>query len=489
MVERSPNIFILTVDSLQADAYSELMSGVTSTVRGVDFTNAFATASNTGSSMPTLAAGVFCDQVANGTPNLKLGESSEDDGLTTVAEALSTAGYDCSLWCDNVIFGSERNYDRGFSDGRTGEPNWKKQAQKLVQKTGSDPLFNACRWAYFNVLRPVENIFPSDGKYYTPAEAYHRSVLQSLREDSGQQVHWIHYMDVHHPFEPPAEYLKTRSLNTDRRPSELAGLSSKAIIENKGEGISEDDIEDIKQAYLAACEYLRDEIVKFVETLLDGEHYVPGYDLFLLTADHGEGFNRDLHGMLGHTPSPAFWDDLVKVPLVISHPDWDPETVDFQVSQIDVMPTLLRAIDIPVPASMEGISASRPSELHRDKVYFTATGPYRTYHGVRSESGHKLFTDRISEEESIEMTGMDEEQDHERVLLTQVKDDTESIRFERKLNTTSKPSDPDKCERWLDLRNSLREERETIATRRFDAMLSAETKEQLRELGYVDNIR
>lgn len=463
------------------------MSDVTAAIGGQEFTNAFATASNTGSSMPALAAGVFCDRVANGTPNLKL--KPEGDTLTTVAEALSSAEYECSLWSDNSIFSARRNYDRGFEARTTGTENWKKRAQKLVQRAGSDRLFNLCRWGYFNLLRPFETFLPSEENYYPSAETYHQSVLRALQESTGGQLHWIHYMDVHHPFEPPAEYLDSRSLHTDRSSSALAELSSKTIIENRGAGTTDADIEDIEQAYRAACEYLRDELVDFIETLRDREQYIPGHDLLVLTADHGEGFNREQHGMLGHTPTPAFWDDLVHVPLVIGHPEWGRGSVTAQVSQIDIVPTVLRAVDVPVPDSVAGYAPTTPDDLHREHVYFTATGPYRTYHGVRSETGWKLFADRISTADAVEMTGMDESQDHERVLLTRVGDAGESLRFERELADNTLPSETEDRSQWLELRNLLRDARGDIATRRFDETLSAETEEQLRQLGYVDNIR
>lgn len=489
MTERAPNVFVLTVDSLRADVYDEFMDDFASAVRGVEFTNAFATASNTGSSMPTLAAGVFCDRVANGTPNLDLGEQRDADGLTTLAEALTDRGYDCWLWSDNVIFGSSRNYNRGFEGGRTGVPSWKKRAQRIIQRTGSDRVFNACRWAYFHLLSPVENALPTVGNYNVAAGTYHRSVLDALERASGGQMHWIHYMDVHHPFEPPAEYLSSYSLNTERSPSKLAELSSKAIIKNSGGETTDADIEDIERAYLAACEHLRDQLLDFVETLVDRDHYIPGHDVFVLTADHGEGFDRDLHGILGHTPTPAFWDDIVRVPLLIGHPDWEPGTVDCQVSLIDLAPTILRAVGAPVPASFEGVGASRPANLCREHVFFTATGPYRTYHGLRNESGWKLFADRISDTEAIELTGTDADQYHERVVLTEVDDRDETVRFERPLDGRTRPSDGDARENWRELHDLVREREDRIATRRFDTSMTAETAEQLRQMGYVDNIR
>ncbi|WP_247004853.1 sulfatase-like hydrolase/transferase [Halosolutus gelatinilyticus] len=490
MPDRSPNVFVLTVDSLRADAYEAWMDKLAATIQGVEFRNAFATASNTGSSMPALAAGVYCDRVANATPNLKLGESRDDDGLTTLAEALSDAGYECSLWSDNVIFGAERNYDRGFGGGRTGTPNWKNRAQTLVQRTGSDRLFDACRWAYFNVLGRIESAVASDANYYVSAETHHRSVLDALEDTSGGQMHWIHYMDVHHPFEPPAEYLADRPLHADRRPEELADLSSAAIVRNRGAGTSDEDVEDVEQAYLAACEYLRDRIASFVETLIERDHYVPGHDVLVFTADHGEGFDRELHGMLGHTPTPAFWDDLVRVPLIVGHPAWDAAAVEYQVSQIDLIPTVLRALDVPVPDSAEGTAAERPSDLRRERIFFTATGPYRTYHGVRSRSGRKLFADRISDSDSVELTGDDgDELDRERVLLTRVEDGEETIEFERDLDARTKPSNAADRKHWRELHRRLCDARGEVATRRFDAMLTDETVAQLEQLGYVDNIR
>lgn len=487
MTERQANVFILTIDSLRADAYNELMSDVTAAVDGVNFTNAFATASNTGSSMPTLAAGVYCDRIANGTPNLDLGPPNGD--FTTFAEVLSNGGFDCKLWSDNVIFGTERDYDRGFGGGRTGVPTWKKRAQKRIQRLGSDRIFNTCRWLYFTILSPIVQALPTDGNYNLNASDHHQSTLENLEETTGGQMHWIHYMDVHHPFEPPAEYLEDRPLNTHRSPTKLAELSSKAIIQNRGSGVTDEDIEDIEQTYIAACEYLRDELLSFIEQLTERGHFVPGHDLLVLTSDHGEGFDRDLHGMLGHTPTPSFWDDLVHVPLVISHPKWDPKTVDCQVSQIDLLPTALAALDVPAPNSAVGRAATEPDDLCRDHVYFTATGPYRSYHGVRSQSGWKLFSDRISNSDSVELTGSDDNMDHERVLLTLVEDGNETIRFERDLDADELPSNRRDREQWLDLQRQLSEERGPVATRRFDATLTDETVEQLKQLGYVDNIR
>lgn len=489
MIDRSPNVFILSVDSLRADAFHELMADFPALVEGVVFEDAVATANATGSSMPTLTAGVYADRIASGTPNLKLGEPGGVDDVTTMAEVLTPAGYDCWLWSANTIFGTARQYDRGFTGGQAGEVTWKKRVQELVQRRGSTRLFNLGRWVYFNVFESIKDLLTSDGTYYPSARKYHRSVLQTLARESGGQMHWIHYMDVHHPFDPPAEYLQSRAFNTDRNRARLAELSSKAIIGNRGAEITDEDIEDIKQAYLACVEHLRDELTAFVETLLDRGHFVPGHDVLVFTADHGEGFDRERHGMLGHTPTPAFWEDLVRVPLVVSHPDWEPDTVTRQVSHIDLMPTVLEAAGAGVPDAVDGRAAERPGEMCRNYTYFTATGPYRTYHGIRGESGWKLFSDRINEIDSVELTGTDEANDYERVLLTETGSPRESVRFECELDEEGRPSGDPNREQWTRLYRRLIDSRGCVATRRFDAPITEDVEKQLRQLGYVDDIR
>jgi arylsulfatase A-like enzyme len=108
------------------------MGDVPGLIDGVAFTNAVSTANATGSSMPSLVGGIYSETVHAATRTLKFGESSAEDGFTTMAEALSAIGYDCRLWSSNHIVGSKRHYDRGFADGNAGEPSYKKFAQRFL---------------------------------------------------------------------------------------------------------------------------------------------------------------------------------------------------------------------------------------------------------------------------------------------------------------------------------------------------------------------
>ena len=72
--------------------------------------------------------------------------------------------------------------------------------------------------------------------------------------------------------------------------------------------------------------------------------------IIVLGADHGEEF--DEHG--GRYHGSTLYDEQLHIPLIISIPGVTPHVVDGPVQLIDVTPTVLNLLDIPVPARMRG---------------------------------------------------------------------------------------------------------------------------------------
>jgi arylsulfatase A-like enzyme len=72
--------------------------------------------------------------------------------------------------------------------------------------------------------------------------------------------------------------------------------------------------------------------------------------IVILAADHGEEF--DEHG--GRYHGSSLYEEQIRIPLIISIPGAAPHVVDGQVELIDVTPTVLNLLDIPVPARMRG---------------------------------------------------------------------------------------------------------------------------------------
>ena len=98
--------------------------------------------------------------------------------------------------------------------------------------------------------------------------------------------------------------------------------------------------------------------------------------LVVLTADHGEElFER---GALGHGQS--LYDEQLHVPLVVRFPAANPRgRITAQVRTIDVMPTVLGALGVPVPAGVEGASLLALSAGGRRRADGVALAEYTLY--------------------------------------------------------------------------------------------------------------
>lgn len=472
------NVFLLSADSLRADVLPDRTAALAEKVGGVDFTTACATANATAHSMPALTAGLYRDSI----------EEQFGEHVVTLAQRLMESGYDCSLWADNKIIGPERGYDRGFPErsSRNGNGSLAQTGRDYFTELGSERFFEWAQWLYFNLVKPVEERVTSSKGYYMPAEEHNADVLEYLSGAVGKQFHWVHYMDTHHPFEPPDEYMTSRELNTPRNRHQLSGLSSRAIISNKGKGVTDEDIEDIRQAYLASAEYWYDAVSGFVDELVARGHYDPDRDVMVITSDHGETFDVGKHEMLGHTPTPAFWEELVRVPLVINVPGWSRTTVDGLVSLVDVVPTVAWHATGTTLESADGRVAESPEDMVRERVYFGAKGPDLLHRGVRRDDGWKLFSDRIRTTDVNEFTTDESAHNENRIVLSRAVDGTDSVEFVRPLESSDRP-DGRLAEVWDELMGDLERERGPI-TSQHDEELSEEVREQLKELGYVDDI-
>lgn len=470
------NVFLLVADAFRADVFHEFSHTLPAFVHGVNYTNAVATASATAHSFPALLMGVYMDKTGYGLPAHE---------YRTLAETLTEAGFSCGLWSDNHLIGPEYNYDRGFDGRISDDENWKKRMQLLVQQVPSERFFDFAKDAYFSLLRPVLNTVSSDSTYYKDADSINDSILAWLdRSDAEQKFVCAHYMDTHQPFEPPEEYLRDESFTQSRTRNELSKLSSELIISNQGAGFSEEDLQDVWTAYVASCKFWLDATAGFLRTLRERGHYDPERDLLVITADHGEGFDPEKLEMVGHTPTPSFWDDVVRVPLVISDPNWPEQTVSGQVSLIDLLPTILDRTHTAVPEHVDGNPARDPTDLTRPYTYFTAKGPERYYHGIRGAES-KLFADRINRTAGSDQMSS-RENDVSREVFTNLSFGDETVLFTREVDSEETPTE--QYEQFKELRSTLeRNHRPALVTDAGESV-SEEVEEHLKDLGYVDDV-
>jgi arylsulfatase A-like enzyme len=304
-----------------------------------------------------------------------LGLAPDEVSLATV---LKQAGYaTASFSAANPYISSQFGYQQGFDtfqDFLVDEParriDEKAAADKVSPKQGS--------WAS-QVNRKLQAMRPSLGPLgvvydelyfrYCQRITPHASSLDALRRFPAADVivdHasiwlasigdapfflWLHLMDPHGPYYPKdgamslmgqpaviasrARYLNAYWNRSDLGPSRLAG--------RRGEVVA---------LYDAGIRWVDVQIARLVETMRVSQRWENC--IFALTADHGEEFLD--HGGRFHPPS-RLMEELIHVPLLLRAPGCPKaEVAKSPFSLLDLAPTLLGAVQLPVPSEFQGRS-------------------------------------------------------------------------------------------------------------------------------------
>jgi arylsulfatase A-like enzyme/HEAT repeat protein len=169
-------------------------------------------------------------------------------------------------------------------------------SQKLKYYAETNFDFEYVKFEYIDANKRVNQVF----NYYDDVEP-RRSFV------------WIHFFEPHEPYEKHEDFPFGGS-DIDRYDSEIA--------------------------YTDAA----------VGRLIKAARKRRPNTVIVLAADHGEEF--DEHG--GRYHGSTLYDEQLRVPLIISIPGIAPHTIDGPVEMLDIAPTLLNLLDIPVPVRMRG---------------------------------------------------------------------------------------------------------------------------------------
>tara|TARA_B100000315_G_scaffold251419_1_gene286193 strand:- start:77 stop:1129 length:1053 start_codon:yes stop_codon:yes gene_type:complete len=90
--------------------------------------------------------------------------------------------------------------------------------------------------------------------------------------------------------------------------------------------------------------------------------------IIVFFTEHGDLFGEHGRFMRGGSLRGSFYDDVMHVPLVIKHPHLQPKRIKHLVSVLDLAPTLLSWLDLPIPKEFEGMNLFEPR-----KSVFAAT--------------------------------------------------------------------------------------------------------------------
>ena len=162
---------------------------------------------------------------------------------------------------------------------------------------------------------------------------------------------FLHNYEVHHPYEPAQEYRDLLGVHYD---GDLGPDITKELLQDIRAGDVDFDQEDLDYViglYDAEIRSMDDGFAQLVEYLKYRELY--DRTLIVFTSDHGEEFNE--HGVVGWH-SHTLYDELLRVPMIVKYPGngWGGTVIDDQVRGIDVAPTILGFLELPIPKEFVG---------------------------------------------------------------------------------------------------------------------------------------
>ncbi len=354
--EEKPNVVFIILDTLRADfcsAYggpceTPAMEAVAE--RGTLFERAYSLAPWTAPSVPALMTSTYPPGLTPGiprdsaapwpaelrlTPGLSSEEARKDwrsevwqycvrDKDTALAQVFKESGYASAVFLANPVLRHLKDVMRGCEIRRFFHPI-PKQPWGMLRCLPflHDTLAIRTPWL-------VEEHFADTTKDVT------QCALGYLRRRHGQPFFlWLHYMDPHNPYDPPARYRKKESPwpafspPINQKPADKQGEWQKPL-----EDYDPELRPHVRALYEAEVEYV-DSAVGRVLAELD-RFGLTDCTYVCVTSDHGEELWD--HGGWGHGQS--LYEEMVHVPLVIAGPGIERRTVETPVSAIDLAPTL-----------------------------------------------------------------------------------------------------------------------------------------------------
>lgn len=309
MTERL-NVILLSIDALRADhlGYHGYYRNTTSFLdqladQTICFKTAISASSHTREAVPALLSGEYPDIfAANGYRHT----------TETAADRLSTNGYRTAGFHSNPYVSRAYGFDSGFD-------------------TFDDDLHLGSNRYIALIQRAIDKYLLNKGEYHARAETINQRSLEWLdTTDTKPFFLWNHYMDPHGPYNPPDEYtFAEKELSNN----EAHDLYQKII--NRPDEVTDEQRELLIDSYDGEIRYLDGQLKKFFQDLEKRE--LVESSLIIVTADHGDAFGE--HGYYTH---PRYLhESLIHVPLLISMPELGAHEVDYPVSTLDIVPTIL----------------------------------------------------------------------------------------------------------------------------------------------------
>jgi len=176
---------------------------------------------------------------------------------------------------------------------------------------------------------------------------------------------WLDFFDPHEPWDPPSIYDSDLKCPYD---PDYKGKEIILPVPTHVEGAyTEEELHHIRMLF-AEKTTMTD---KWVGVLLNRMKELGLYDntLIIWLSDHGEplGYREHGHGIMRKC-RPWPYEELVHVPMVIRHPDLEPQRISAFVQNTDLAPTILDFLGIKDPVGTEEMQGKSLLSLMRGDV-------------------------------------------------------------------------------------------------------------------------
>lgn len=363
-----PNILLFSLDTLRADrlgtyGYSRATSPFLDSLaaQGTIFENAVAPAPWTLPSHVSLFTGMYPSShgvtLAKGQ---RIGDQTE-----LFAEILKRHGYQNYAYVAGGYLGKRFGFPRGF------ETYYANSTERDRESEG-----------FAKVLKMA-----------------HQKLL-SLKEDPAPDFMFLHTYTVHCPYSPPEPYASmfksegAETINTNHCGKVFNAMpdfnSQKALF--------------ISDRYDGSVRFL-DTLLKDFFEKLKADNLLEN-TIVVIISDHGDSFYE--HGEIGHGRS--LHRELLMIPMIFVGPGIEARRISEPVSLVDVFPTILEALSLPVAAQNQGRSLlpllrgerEKPaelvfSELDHDALLRSLINPLSDHFILNLETDEAKFYDLVSD--------------------------------------------------------------------------------------------
>lgn len=340
-----PNILLVTLDTLRFDyvacygnrwVKTPALDGLAR--EGVLFEYAISQAPTTGPSHSSIMTSVYPPQ-HGGTNSIPLKR-----GLLTIADVLAANGYETIAFTSST---STRSINTGLHQG------FDRYEDSLVpwSMTFSRDEFQSLIFFYLAGIARNSMI---------RGEVVTRRALSWLETRSDRPFFaWLHYFDPHDPYDPPPHYRDMYRGKLDD------GLPMR----------------NARELYAGEVSYTDAQLGTVLKALKQRGLY--DNTLIIVVSDHGEAFG-ERHGarIQEFAHGQHLYDTTQRVPLIIktTDPRDRGRRVNQQVELIDIFPTILEALAVPIPESLRGrplnelLAGKVPPRLERPALSFNVLG-------------------------------------------------------------------------------------------------------------------